>query len=125
EFLTDIGPGPGFLPRVLSLTAAAFTMPLIVKRSNIGVGDQEDGEPFRNVAIRVLAIFGALALFLFFMQPLGFLISATLFILFLLATVESRPLFSSVLWSFGSAVIFYLIFSVGLNVNLPVGILGT
>lgn len=124
EFSTDIGPGPGFLPICLSLLMAALALVLLFKRPKDQPQAESDRASTKRVAGRVFAIFLGIFGFLALMQPLGFLLSGFLFLMYLLAFIESKPILPSLLWAAGASTGFYLIFAVGLNVRLPAGPFG-
>ena len=113
-------PGPGFFPLILSLVVGSLALLLFLRtfRARGESGDQEIPTP----KWRVLYLLGNLCLCAILFRPLGFLISAFLFLVALKPIIKEKWI--PVL--LGSAVIsvaFLLFFSYLLKVELPMGIL--
>lgn len=120
-FGTPTDPKLGFLPHIVAWVALVLTGYLFVQ-SLLGRGDAKNvkmAADFRRLGLLVLIMAAYIALF----KPVGYLIStaALLFCVMKVGKVKGWkvPLAVSVLTS----VVFYVIFRVWLQVNLPTGIL--
>ncbi len=122
EYLGLDGPGPGFFPIwygiIMTVLAVAVTAGAFLRH-------QDDGKPVdwgevRRALIAWVAMACSVALF----KPLGFVVAFGLFTWFVVTVLYRR----SVLRGFAVAVScsagFYLVFPLGLDVKLPVGMLG-
>jgi len=127
--LDALGPGPGFFPLILALLGAALAVALIVElvRESQGAADThgaEVAEPFMpdgaalfrmgGIAVLLLAAFSAL-------DPLGYRLTALLFITLLLLVLGVRNVLAiavvALALSFGVFHSFYY----WLKVPLPIG----
>ena len=117
---TEIGPGSGFFPFWLGILLAVLSAIWLVQITFRPF--ETDGEPFlpdKAGAARILAILGALFLFTFLAEILGFQLTMLAFLFFLLLVLGRRglpvTLVISVLGSFGV----YFVFKHYLDVQLP------
>jgi putative tricarboxylic transport membrane protein len=127
--LDALGPGPGFFPLILALLGAALAVALMVDlvRAPQGAPEAEQVEPlmpdraatFRigGIVVLLLAAFSAL-------DPLGYRLTALLFITLLLLVLGIRNYLViavvALVLSFGVFHSFYY----WLKVPLPIGVLG-
>ena len=122
DYLTPEGPGAGFFPLWYGLAMVALAAVLVVaslKRNSAG-GNSIDWSRVRRALVTWLALSVAVALF----KPLGFVTSFALLTFFIVAAMYRRPLRVAAIAAVASAAGFYLVFSLALDVPLPVGILG-
>jgi putative tricarboxylic transport membrane protein len=127
--LDALGPGPGFFPLILALLGAVLAVALIVEvarapRGSANAPDADAGEPFMpdgaamfrivGIAVLLLAAFSAL-------DPLGYRLTALLFITLLLLALGIRNYVAiavvALALSFGVFHSFYY----WLKVPLPMG----
>jgi putative tricarboxylic transport membrane protein len=121
-----LGPGPGFFPFWLSLLGAALAIALLAgafRRRN----QDEAGQallPGGAAAGRVVAILGAVAGAALLLDPLGYRLTALLFLGALAPLLGARsPVVIGIVALTGSFGV-YLVFNDWLDVILPVGPLG-
>jgi putative tricarboxylic transport membrane protein len=123
EYLGSDGPGPGFFPLwygmaivalALFLTATSFAQRL--REPDAGFDWGESG--------RVLAAWAGLAVCVGLLKILGFLLAFGLFNFFLVAVMYRRPLTHALAVAVGMSAVFYLLFPLALNVELPTGVMG-
>ena len=122
DYLTPEGPGAGFFPLWYGVAMVALAAVLVVaslKRNSAG-GNSIDWSRVRRALVTWLALSVAVALF----KPLGFVTSFALLTFFIVAAMYRRPLRVAALVAVASSAGFYLVFSLALDVPLPVGILG-
>ena len=123
EYLGPDGPGPGFFP--LWYGIAMLALALLLVGTSISKRGEGPGKPvnWREVG-RALTAWAGLALCVGLFKFLGFLLAFGLFTFFLVAVMYRRSLATALAVSVGTAVGFWLLFPVALNVALPVGKLG-
>lgn len=113
-------PGPGFLPFwlavALCLVAAALALRPAPQGPSLGTATAERRRPGKVVLVLV-----ASATYAFLLEPLGFLLTTFLFLLFLLRAIEARAWTSSLVVSAATALASHLVFKVWLDVQLPAG----
>ena len=80
--------------------------------------------PNRTGALKAAAIIVALLIYALTMEHLGFILSTTLFIAFLLWLVERQRWYVIVFGAVFSSLATYLVFKVWLETALPIGLLG-
>jgi putative tricarboxylic transport membrane protein len=120
DYLSSLGPGPGFFPFWLGLGLAALAVVWLVQATT--GPDEAPPEPLvpsRGGLLRIVAIVAALALFAALVDVLGFRLTMLAFLLLLLLALGRPPLpvtlAIAVVGSFGV----YHAFTAGLHVPLP------
>lgn len=94
---------------------------------NVTDGADEGAQPLfanRAGALKAAAIIVALLIYALTMEHLGFILSTTLFIAFLLWLVERQRWYVIVFGAVFSSLATYLVFKVWLETALPIGLLG-
>lgn len=120
EYYADLGPGPGFFPFWLGLMLVLLSITWLVQVS-IGPGGsiKQSFLPDRRGLVRVLSVLGALTLFGWVVEGLGFQLTMLIFLGFLLVVLGRQNLIVTatvaVVGSFGV----YYIFRYWLDVPLP------
>lgn len=120
EYLSALGPGPGFFPLWLGIVLAGLSLTWFAQVSLQPEGPrQKDFVPDRAGVLRIISILGALAVLSALLETLGFQLTMLAFLLFLLVALGRRnPLLTIVLSLVGSFGIYYL-FKTWLDVPLP------
>jgi putative tricarboxylic transport membrane protein len=123
-YMIENVPGPGFLPLWLGIGIVATGVVLTGKalRPAAAAIAAIDWPP-RSGWVRICVMLGALAVALLILEPLGFLLTAMLFMAALVFSlgVRSWPTLLGV--PIVSALVLHLVFVVWLGVPLPMGIL--
>lgn len=117
------GPGPGFFPVGYGAALVLLSFVLIFQRFTAKTEKNDkpfDWAGFRRAAFAWLSFALSAAL----MPTLGFFVSLGLLTIVLSRTVFAKPMKASVLNGVLSAIGFYIIFDLALNVSLPTGVLG-
>lgn len=120
EYVSEYGPGPGFLPLWLGIGLLALAVYLAV--SNLVRPAAEAGrrpESWMTLG-RVLCGWLALMLAIFLLPWIGFSFSLAFLTVFLIAVLERRSPWTAVGVGFGLAFGFYVIFVFALGLSLPV-----
>ena len=124
DYMVENVPGPGFLPLWLAVGIVAAGLVLAAKALRPALASAERIDwPQRYGWTRIAIMLGALAVALFVLEPLGFLVTATLFmsaVVFALG-VRSWPMLLGV--PVLAALVLHLVFVVWLDVPLPAGLL--
>ena len=116
-------PGPGFMPMIVGGALSSLSFVLIVLTLMGGplrgrlTFWQENGN-WRKIFFAFLS----LIFFLVFVNYLGYLITTSLFLIYLLRFIGKRAWGSSVLVGVIASVASYFVFKVVLEVRLPIGI---
>jgi putative tricarboxylic transport membrane protein len=124
EYLGADGPGPGFFP--LWYGVAMVVLALVLIGGNLlrrAASVHAEPVNWRKIG-HALFTWTAFAVSVALLKPLGFLASFALLTFFVVAGIYRRPLRAAVTVAFGSALGFYLVFPLALNVSLPVGVFG-
>ena len=123
EYLGSDGPGPGFFPLWFGIAMLALAL-LLVTTGFVN----RDTKPGTAVAWdkvgSALYAWAGFALCVALLKVLGFVLGFGLFVFFLVAAIYRRPLATAVATAVGLTVVFYLLFSVALSLELPAGKLG-
>lgn len=120
-------PGPGFLPFGASILLVIISFSVLLRTlltDSLKEAPSEpdgDGEPlnYRNL---VLALMGLLA-YTFMIQPLGFVVSTFLQMVFFVWMIGRRSLLASIIAGLCITVASYLLFQVALDAQFPMGVL--
>jgi putative tricarboxylic transport membrane protein len=117
-------PGPGFLPFITGaiLTGLSILVFLHSRRTGEARGEPKPFLANRQKAMKAIWTLTALLAYAVGMDYLGFLVSTTLFIAFLLGAVEPQKWYVVMFGSILSSVASYTIFEILLKSPLPKGI---
>lgn len=122
DYVSEVGPGPGFFPLWLGIGLVVFGGVLIatsLSRPRSGENAAAWTTAGRSL-IGWLGLMVAVAL----LGKLGFALSFVLLAIFFVAVLDRRPILLAVGIGVGLAVAFQLIFVVALDVSLPTGWFG-
>ena len=123
EYLGADGPGPGFFPLWYGVCMVALSILLLATSLVQRTSMPDTPVNWREVG-RALATWAAFTGCIALLKVLGFLLSFGLLTLFVVAVMYRRPLKMAFAVAAGTALGFYLVFPLALNVSLPVGVLG-
>lgn len=120
-------PGPGFLPFLSSVVIGSFAfifMIYIVFKKGINppvkIKKFQLGQQWGKAAYLMISSF----IYIFFLwNNLGYLVSSTILLFFLLKVVGSESLIKSIIISVSASIVSYLIFQTWLQCSLPKGLL--
>jgi putative tricarboxylic transport membrane protein len=117
-------PGPGFLFFWTGLIVAALALVIILLSAGKLSSDESGGQAFeKRNATKVVLVLTALFVYALLMEWLGFFIVTLLLFAFLLGVIEKKSWWFAVLVSLFVTAASYLLFEVGLQSQLPKGIL--
>jgi putative tricarboxylic transport membrane protein len=117
-------PGPGFMPIIVG--AALSSLSIILVALTLIAGPSQERVTFwqeKTSWRKVLSGLLSLILYLLFLNPMGYLITTSLFLIYLLRFVGKRRWSSSVLVGLLACVASYFVFKVVLEVRLPAGMI--
>lgn len=123
DFLGPEGPGPGFFPLSYGIAMVVLSAALVISsvlrdasRADTAIDWRKAGRAFLTWLVFAASV-AALKL-------LGFVVSFTLMMFFIVAVMYRRPLLAAAVVSIASAAGFYVVFEFALGISLPVGRLG-
>jgi len=119
-------PGPGFFPLWLGVILGGMSIALFVQTTR-GKESERTLKEILEEDVRwgkVLLVLGALIIYGFLMDTIGFLIVTFLLMIVLLRFIEPQPWKVVIGWALGGSVGSYLIFEVWMKLRLPKGFLG-
>ncbi len=117
-------PGPGFLFFWTGIVVAILSIVVILRSFRVLSPDEAKESIFGKWKVgKVVLVLVSLFLYAVVMEWLGFLIVTLLLFLFLLGVIEKKRWSFTVLVSLIVTVISYLVFEVGLQSQLPKGLL--
>jgi putative tricarboxylic transport membrane protein len=111
DYLTPEGTGPGFFPLWYGIAMLGLSLFLVVSPTDLRIAWRGSG--------RALATWGALALSVAALKPVGFIISFAALTFFMVAVMYRRSALTAALVALGTVAGFYLIFPLALGVALP------
>lgn len=119
DYVSEYGPGPGFLPFWLGIGLLALAVYLAL--GNLVRPDREprQAESWRGVG-RVLSGWSALMIAIFLLPWIGFSLTVALLTAFLTVALERRSQWTGAGVGLSLALGFYLIFVFALGLSLPV-----
>lgn len=124
SYLSEDGPGPGFLPLWLGIALCALALCLVAvnlwRRAPHPLHTPRSWLGERRALFGWLALMGAIVLF----PLLGFSLSLVLLTVFLVAIMEGRSFWSAIVIALGIGAGFHLIFVVALGLSVPKNPLG-
>jgi putative tricarboxylic transport membrane protein len=124
NYISEEGPGPGFLPLWLGIAVCALASCLLIT-NHLRPPSSERNSPHAWSAEKRaiggwLALMSAIALFPF----IGFTICLVLLTVFLIAVMERRSPYLAVLIALALGIGFHLVFVISLGLSLPQSPLG-
>jgi uncharacterized membrane-anchored protein len=119
-------PHAGFMPLVAGCVLGGLALlDLAVGLVSQWRDDKDDQALWRGVNWpKLLATLGVMLLYVLAFTTLGFFLDTFLLLLFLYRVLEPKPWWVTGLVSAATTAIFYLVFKVGLDSQLPQGFLG-
>lgn len=124
DYLAPDGPGPGFFPMWYGVALVVLSLGMVLARFV-----KPDAEGARspgkwNEVGRALAGWAAFAAAAALLKVLGFVLAYALLSMFVVCVMYRRPLVTGLLVGVLGAGAFYIVFSLALDVTLPIGVLG-
>jgi putative tricarboxylic transport membrane protein len=118
-------PGPGFTPFLSGAVLVVSGLILMLSTFLKQYMDEEMGsilvkEGRKNSLLTLLALFGYIVL----LEPIGFLITTFIVLLFLFKITDTKRWLAPVVLSGSSVIVSYLVFSVWLKLQFPKGLFG-
>jgi len=120
-YWSEFAPGSGFLPFwlgvVIVMLAAIVLVQSFARKPDDAVADEAVVSRPQRVVEITLGLFTCLAA----LPYLGFVVSITLYLAFLIGWVERRSLLEMTLVPIAASVAIFCVFKIGLSVPLPTG----
>ena len=129
DYLTEEGPGAGFFPMWYGIAMIVLSLALVVgavMKVRTGRRPQKDEpglSPNRPGLGRAFACWAAFAVSIALLKVVGFIISFALLSWFIVAILCRQRAKVAFFVAIGGAFLFWAIFSWGLDMNLPAGLL--
>ena len=119
DYVSEVGPGPGFFPLWLGIGLVLFASGLMFASLLISRSKAKGESQSWKGAGRALAAWSALMVAIALLGSMGFAVSFIVLTMFLVVALDRRPALLAVGVGIGLAVSFHLIFVVALDVSLP------
>ncbi len=118
-------PGPGFLFFWTGIVVALLAVAVIVRSFGAQPAEKKEEEAAgKRYAVKIVLVLVALFLYALLIEWLGFLIVTLLLFMFLLGIIEKKKWWFAIVVSLAVTIAAYLLFEVGLQSQLPKGLLG-
>jgi putative tricarboxylic transport membrane protein len=124
NYMSSDGPGPGFFPMWYGIAMVVLALLLVV--TNLVKRRASDGRPrFDRAGVtRAVVAWAAFGVCAALLGMLGFVLGFGLLTLFVVMALYRKPLKVALPVAIATALGFYLVFPLALDVSLPVGIWG-
>ena len=123
DYMAEYGPGPGFLPFWLGVGFIIFGLALLTKATFLRNKDETIEIPTGHATYQLLLVLGTISGLAIFAEKIGFITCIGLMFFFLLAFVERQGWKFSLIMGLSSVLVFWIIFELGLDLRLPLGLL--
>lgn len=120
-YIGDDGPGPAFFPIWYGIVMIVLSLGLIA--TTVAKGVRAEAPDWQGVG-RALITWAAFAICAALMGWLGFMIAFAILAFFMIAYVFRQPPLKAAVVAVCTALGFYLVFPLALNVALPTGVFG-
>ena len=124
DYLSEEGPGPGFLPLWLGVAILALALCLIFISQRSPMAKGLATRQYWSGETRALSAWVALMAAVLLSPLLGFTVCLMLLTVFIIAFLERRSLWSALSVALGLGIGFHVIFVVLLGLSLPTSPLG-
>ena len=124
RYMGDFAPGAGFLPVWLSVMLVALAAVFVFRKWRAGALSEIPEDAVDGSWKRPMMVTAALLVCVGVIDWRGFVISVTLFILFLVRIVENYRWITAVALALGTSLTLWALFKAWLHVPLPSGPLG-
>lgn len=121
NYTDDFGPAAGFVPFWLGIILVILGIILAIQTFDSRKEDQEISIASKSDALKMFIIISGLFVFIVLIERAGFYLSAGLLFLFLLYVAEKQSLKYSLIAAILSFFMLWLIFGLGLKLQLPMG----
>jgi putative tricarboxylic transport membrane protein len=120
------GPGAGFLPLWLSVLLALFATILLVSawRRPATEKDSEAVFPGKDALLAITLVLAGLAVYIFLIEIVGYLVDTFLFIVFLMKVVERENWRLTLMVAVGATAVLFVTFQILLQITLPSNMFG-
>lgn len=123
DYMAEYGPGPGFLPFWLGVGTFIIGLLLLFNATILSNKTEVIKLPTQNAAYRLLIVISAIFAFALLVEKIGFLICIGLLFFFILFFVERKGWKFSLMMTFASPIVIWVIFDLALDLRLPRGLL--
>jgi hypothetical protein len=123
DYLAEYGPGPGFLPFWLGVGVIALGIALLAKATFRSEKTETTKLPTRHAATQLLLVCGGIFGLALLANTIGLIIYIGVLFFFLLFFVERRGWIFALVMAIASPLALWLIFELGLDLRLPMGLL--
>lgn len=122
----SFGPGAGFLPFWLGVLLAVLATILVLSAWRSHVTEKENAPVFpgKQALIAITSVLVGLAVYIFLIDVLGYLVDTFLFVVFLVKVVEREKWPLALMVAVGTTAGLFITFQVLLKITLPSNILG-
>jgi putative tricarboxylic transport membrane protein len=122
-YMGEFAPGSGFLPIWLSGALLVLAVAFVIKRLRAGAWSNTAVDPYAPPLLwqRPAAIAAGLSVCVAVIESLGFCVTVTLYLAFLLRVIERRTWTVTLGVSVGTAGVLWALFGAWLHVPLPKG----
>jgi putative tricarboxylic transport membrane protein len=120
DYISEHGPGPGFIPFWLGVVAALLAL-LLIYTTVRGARAADLKKTSARETAKIFITWAALMVSVALLKSLGFLLSFALLTVFLIYVIERRSFIRAATVGIGSAAGFYLVFQMALGLSLPKG----
>ncbi len=120
------GPGAGFLPFWLGVLLAVLATILVVSawRSQATEKENEPVFPGKQALIAITSVLVGLAVYIFLIEILGYLVDTFLFVVFLMKVVEREKWPLTLMVAVGTTAGLFITFQILLQITLPSNMFG-
>ncbi|MDP1991732.1 MAG: tripartite tricarboxylate transporter TctB family protein [Syntrophales bacterium] len=120
------GPGAGFLPSWLGVLLAVLATILVVSawRSQTAEKEKSSVFPGKQALIAITSVLIGLAVYIFLIDILGYLVDTFLFVMFLVKVVEREKWPLALMVAVGTTAGLFITFQILLKITLPSNMLG-
>lgn len=125
-----LGFGADFMPKIVAVLLALCALGFLIQALRSPKIEKDEKKPLetkKSSMIRFAVAMALLLLYAVLLQPVGFIIMTVVYIFFqslLMVPDEKRSYKTSAILAVVSAIVIYFVFSKGLSMQLPQGILG-
>ena len=125
KIMDQYAPSAGLFPLIVGILISLLALSMLIENLNPKKPDSASKFKNKRGILSSLLLIAGLIIYCIVLMPVGYVIDTFLFVIYIMAVVERCKWKTSIITAACITLMLFLIFQVGLQTTLPLGILGS